>query len=314
MDASPTQSPGGRQLHPPDSDRDDMHRKASGSLPHGITLRPDNGDEPSVSFAISRCASETSALRPHSPIQKKKLTNNASRRSALTDYRLRNQVMEDGTSLPNSQSMSLVTAPSLSTSPRTRSRTKRRKRALIVDDVAVSQRITSVALHRAGFVCDTAANGEDAVTMAGNNDYDVIFMDILLPGMDGATAARIIRQQEQDNGEPPILIFAFTSQVNTEAQAQYAASGINACLEKGCVVGSAIHAAMNALDTNAGFVFVNGRNVLEQRKLIDSDIDRKRVFHAQTKSVAQGSSPVKESAPPAVAPAAEEQAAPDECS
>jgi hypothetical protein len=56
--------------------------------------------------------------------------------------------------------------------------TRNKKTALLVDDVKVTLKVTSVALHQSGFVCESADDGEIAVQMAKKNQYNVILMDV----------------------------------------------------------------------------------------------------------------------------------------
>src|SRR5438552_4395156 len=48
-------------------------------------------------------------------------------------------------------------------------------------------------LTREGLAADVAANGEDALWMSGAHDYDVIVLDVMLPGIDGFETCRRLR-------------------------------------------------------------------------------------------------------------------------
>jgi DNA-binding response OmpR family regulator len=45
---------------------------------------------------------------------------------------------------------------------------------------------------------DAAADGEDGLLLAGSNDYDIIVLDLMLPGVDGLTLLRRLRAEERD--------------------------------------------------------------------------------------------------------------------
>jgi CheY-like chemotaxis protein len=47
-----------------------------------------------------------------------------------------------------------------------------------VDDLKISVKITQAALEKAGFACDTAANGNEAVALARATPYSLILMDV----------------------------------------------------------------------------------------------------------------------------------------
>ncbi len=85
-------------------------------------------------------------------------------------------------------------------------------RALAVDDNTVNREVLNEALTSMGVHVETAVNGEDALKLAAENAYDIIFMDCSMPVMDGFTATRIIREREKDTGRhtPVVAITALT--------------------------------------------------------------------------------------------------------
>jgi CheY-like chemotaxis protein len=140
---------------------------------------------------------------------------------------------------------------------------RRKYVSLLVDDSRVTQRITQHALNRAGYDCDTAADGEKAVEMAGVKEYTVILMDVQLPKMDGVEATREIRKLEKAAGrERPAWILGLTGSTAHSDLERYARAGMNGCIEKGCVVARATHEAIAMLRTQSReFVFIDSRNV-----------------------------------------------------
>ena len=75
-----------------------------------------------------------------------------------------------------------------------KSRPARHARVLVVDDNAVNQKVARMMLERLGCRVDVAANGQEAVTLAGSLPYDVVFMDCEMPLLDGFAATAAIRQ------------------------------------------------------------------------------------------------------------------------
>ena len=58
-------------------------------------------------------------------------------------------------------------------------------RILVVDDEAKTAKFLKKGLSEAGFVIDVAANGMDGLQLAQDVDFDLIILDIMLPGLDG---------------------------------------------------------------------------------------------------------------------------------
>ena len=66
---------------------------------------------------------------------------------------------------------------------------------LVVDDEANIRELVSVYLTAAGYAVETAEDGLEALARVRANDYDLIVLDIMLPGMDGAVVCSTIRRE-----------------------------------------------------------------------------------------------------------------------
>ena len=66
-------------------------------------------------------------------------------------------------------------------------------RILVVDDEATITDFVGYALKTEGYAVDIAKNGEDALALAGQSDYDLYILDIMLPGIDGYELCRRLR-------------------------------------------------------------------------------------------------------------------------
>lgn len=81
----------------------------------------------------------------------------------------------------------------------------RELRFLIVDDNETNQFILTKMLNRLGYVSDSADSGLTACDMAEKSRYPIIFMDIMMPGLNGIEAARRIKAMASADG-PPVII------------------------------------------------------------------------------------------------------------
>jgi CheY-like chemotaxis protein len=84
-------------------------------------------------------------------------------------------------------------------------------RILTVDDNPTNLDLTSRMLQRAGYSVDTAGDGEEAVAMAGRWRYDLIVMDMSMPGISGGEATLQIRSAEKAAGTRRVPVVAFTA-------------------------------------------------------------------------------------------------------
>ena len=73
---------------------------------------------------------------------------------------------------------------------------------LLVEDVATNRELAELLMRRMGQTMHHASDGLDALTMLGRHTYDLVFMDLQMPVMDGFTAAQIIRACEQGRTAP----------------------------------------------------------------------------------------------------------------
>ncbi|MES2531563.1 MAG: ATP-binding protein, partial [Pseudomonadota bacterium] len=87
---------------------------------------------------------------------------------------------------------------------------------LAVDDVAENRELVALALGRAGHRVSVAASAAEALTLFGRAQFDVVLMDLHMPGTDGLEAARSIRWLESAGERAPTPIVALTASVLAE--------------------------------------------------------------------------------------------------
>jgi CheY-like chemotaxis protein len=76
---------------------------------------------------------------------------------------------------------------------------------LIVDDHEVNRRIVSLFLEPMGWAWTMADNGEAAIELCHTRKFDIVLMDMQMPGIDGITATRRIRAERGPNQLTPIV-------------------------------------------------------------------------------------------------------------
>ncbi len=70
---------------------------------------------------------------------------------------------------------------------------------LLAEDNSINRKLTMIVLERMGFVPDVAKTGVEVLDLVQKNEYDVILMDIQMPGMDGLKATQLIAELELEN-------------------------------------------------------------------------------------------------------------------
>lgn len=82
---------------------------------------------------------------------------------------------------------------------------------LIVDDEELIRSVIKDYIEEEHFTCDEAENGEEAIELAENNNYDLIIMDIMMPHMDGYQALKEIKKFKNI---PVIMLSARTEEID----------------------------------------------------------------------------------------------------
>ncbi|RNA64233.1 response regulator [Prosthecochloris sp. ZM_2] len=85
-------------------------------------------------------------------------------------------------------------------------------RILLVEDNPVNQQVALIMLKKLGIEADTAMNGREALDMLNQTGYDLIFMDIQMPEMDGLEATKCIRGRTDAARVPVIALTAHSTE------------------------------------------------------------------------------------------------------
>ncbi len=110
--------------------------------------------------------------------------------------------------------------------------TPRPLKILHVEDNPNNRQIFSLYLRNTPHMLVEAHNGEEAVEAFRQHHFDLIFMDIEMPLMDGCQATRILRAMEDEQGLPPTPILAITAHVLPEARQSMFAAGCDEFIAK----------------------------------------------------------------------------------
>ena len=87
-------------------------------------------------------------------------------------------------------------------------------RLLVVDDISTNLKVAEGLLSPYKAVIDTCLSGPEAIELVKEREYDIVFMDHMMPDMDGVEATTIIRDREAEElkeGEKPVAIVALTA-------------------------------------------------------------------------------------------------------
>jgi CheY-like chemotaxis protein len=101
---------------------------------------------------------------------------------------------------------------------------------LVVDDNAVNLMVAAGLMQRYGIEVETAASGEEALEKVRQKDYDIIFMDHMMPGMDGLDTTKAIRAL--GGSRTKVTIIALTANAMIDFQEQFIEAGMNGFLSK----------------------------------------------------------------------------------
>ena len=104
-------------------------------------------------------------------------------------------------------------------------------RALVVDDEPMNLNVAKGIFRRYGMEVSTANSGEEAIAMCRNKDYDLIFMDHMMPGMDGVEAMKRIRYEAGKNRRD-FSIIALTANALSTAREMFIAEGFDGFVSK----------------------------------------------------------------------------------
>lgn len=105
-------------------------------------------------------------------------------------------------------------------------------KVLVADDNDINRLLSEAMVRKLGHAAFVAADGGEALELAADGSFDLILMDLHMPGLDGVSAIRRFRALEQAQGWERIPVFAVTADVTAEAADAARAAGADGVITK----------------------------------------------------------------------------------
>jgi signal transduction histidine kinase/HPt (histidine-containing phosphotransfer) domain-containing protein len=109
-------------------------------------------------------------------------------------------------------------------------------RILLVDDNAINQKVAVRILQQIGYTPEVAGNGREALDLMDQKPFDFIFMDVMMPEMDGLEATRMLRKRQLTGGhahyQSRIIVCAMTAHAMAGDREKCIAAGMDDYLAK----------------------------------------------------------------------------------
>ena len=104
-------------------------------------------------------------------------------------------------------------------------------RALVVDDEPMNLVVATGLFKEYGMMIDTALSGKESIKKYTDNDYDVVFMDHMMPEMDGIEAMKRLREVASKKNKK-LRIIALTANAISGARAMFLNEGFDGFISK----------------------------------------------------------------------------------
>jgi CheY-like chemotaxis protein len=103
-------------------------------------------------------------------------------------------------------------------------------KVMVVDDIPMNLKLAERLLARLEIKADLASSGQDALELLVKGQYDIIFMDHMMPGLDGIDTTRLIRRFHTRYNKTPII--ALTANVMEDAKKMFIDEGMSDIIPK----------------------------------------------------------------------------------
>ena len=140
---------------------------------------------------------------------------------------------------------------------------------LLVDDNMVNRQVAGEIMKKSGCEVDVAVNGQDSINKARKKDYDVIFMDIQMPDMDGVTATKKIKALGIKNLAPIVAMTAYSMKEDKE---RFIKSGLDDYISKPIKASELLNKIRSLLHIEKGAKEIEISVVEEKEAIINLEI------------------------------------------
>jgi signal transduction histidine kinase/DNA-binding response OmpR family regulator len=150
-------------------------------------------------------------------------------------------------------------------------------RVLVVEDNAVNQKVARRMIEQLGCRVDVAANGREALELLEHGFYDVVFMDVHMPEMDGFEATAALRERERAGAKRSFVV-AMTARAMTGDRERCLAAGMDGYVSKPITAERVVEMLLQALGRRADRVSQHVAQVREAdtERLSPMDVSRLR--------------------------------------
>jgi CheY-like chemotaxis protein len=104
-------------------------------------------------------------------------------------------------------------------------------RVLFVDDSDIALKYMQNRLRHFGYECELVRSGEEALTMIGKHNYQFVFLDVMMAGLDGYQTCKAIKNNKARRGPAPVVVM-LTSKGGTIDKIRGSMAGCDAYLTK----------------------------------------------------------------------------------
>ncbi len=160
--------------------------------------------------------------------------------------------------------------------------TKYNGKALVVEDNIINQQLIVNILEGFGLKVDVADNGAIAVEKRKKNSYDIIFMDIQMPVMDGIEATKLIKEFESESNLTHIPIVALTANALKGDRERLLKEGLDEYISKPIEMAELLYILHKFLNKKSSFEIHKSENEIKKKENINKKpikIDKKILIY-----------------------------------